>query len=43
MQQRLKAIKGIDALYLPNVFDFDTDPPEPDDYANSFREEIGPI
>ncbi len=41
MQQRLKAIKGIDALYLPNVFDFETPPPEPDDYAMSFREEIG--
>lgn len=41
MQQRLKAIKGIDSLYLPNVFDFETEPPEPDDYANSFRAEIG--
>lgn len=41
MQQRLKAFKGIDALYLPNVFDFDNPPPEPDDYAMSFRQEIG--
>lgn len=41
MQQRLKAIKGIDALYLPNVFDFESPPPEPDEYAMSFREEIG--
>ena len=41
MQQRLKAIKGIDALYLPNVFDFETPPPEPDNYAMTFREEIG--
>lgn len=41
MQQRLKAIKGIDALYLPNVFDFDSPAPEPDAYAMSFREEIG--
>jgi glycosyltransferase involved in cell wall biosynthesis len=41
MQQRLWAIKGIDALYLPNVFDFDNPPPPPDDYANSFRGEVG--
>ncbi|MEM9953373.1 MAG: glycosyltransferase family 4 protein [Chloroflexota bacterium] len=40
MQQRLKAIKGIDALYLPNVFDFENPPLAPDDYALSFREEI---
>ncbi|MGB7342537.1 MAG: glycosyltransferase family 4 protein [Phototrophicaceae bacterium] len=41
MQQRLKAIKGIEALYLPNVFDFANPPSVPDDYAKSFREEIG--
>ncbi|MEL6307234.1 MAG: glycosyltransferase family 4 protein [Chloroflexota bacterium] len=41
MQQRLRAIKGIDALYLPNVFDFATPAPEPDDYANRFREVVG--
>ncbi|MEM6283347.1 MAG: glycosyltransferase family 4 protein [Chloroflexota bacterium] len=41
MQQRLKAIRGIDALYLPNVFDFAAPAPQPDDYAMSFREEIG--
>ncbi|GAB5493932.1 MAG: glycosyltransferase family 4 protein [Phototrophicaceae bacterium] len=41
MQQRLKAIKGIDALYLPNVFNFDDPAPEPDAYAMSFRQEIG--
>jgi glycosyltransferase involved in cell wall biosynthesis len=41
MQQRLWAIKGIDALHLPNVFDFENPPPPPDDYANTFRREIG--
>ncbi len=41
MQRRLAAFRGIDALYLPNVFDFDTPPPQPDDYANTFRAELG--
>lgn len=41
MQQRLQAIKGIESLYLPNVFDFENPPPEPDDYAMTFRAEIG--
>ena len=41
MQRRLKAWRGIDSYYLPNVFDFETDPPEPDDYAMSFRQELG--
>ena len=41
MQRRLRVIKGIDALYLPNVFDFDTPPPQPDAYALTFREEVG--
>ncbi|MBZ0294782.1 MAG: glycosyltransferase family 4 protein [Anaerolineae bacterium] len=41
MQQRLYAFRGIQALYLPNVFDFETAPPEPDDYARTFRQEIG--
>jgi glycosyltransferase involved in cell wall biosynthesis len=41
MQQRLRAIKGIDALYLPNVFDFESPPPEPDEFAMSFRQEVG--
>ena len=40
MQRRLKAWRGIDALYLPNVFDFATPPPPPDDYAMSFRREL---
>lgn len=41
MQQRLWAIKGIEALYLPNVFDFENPPSPPDAYANTFRSEIG--
>lgn len=41
MQQRLRAFRGIEAIYLPNVFDFDNPPPPPDDYALSFRQEIG--
>ncbi|GAB4524783.1 MAG: glycosyltransferase family 4 protein [Anaerolineae bacterium] len=41
MQRRLYAWRGIRALYLPNVFNFETPPPPPDDYANSFRAEMG--
>ena len=41
MQRRLEAWRGIQAAYLPNVFDFHTPPPPPDDYANTFREELG--
>lgn len=41
MQRRLKGWRGIDALYLPNVFNFNTPAPEPDDYAMTFREEMG--
>ncbi|MDQ7024067.1 MAG: glycosyltransferase family 4 protein [Anaerolineae bacterium] len=41
MQQRLNAFRGIEALYLPNVFDFENPPPAPDDYTKTFRSEIG--
>ncbi|MCI0710185.1 MAG: glycosyltransferase family 4 protein [Chloroflexi bacterium] len=41
MQRRIKSFKGIDALYLPNVFDYDNAPPPPDDYAMTFRETVG--
>lgn len=41
MQRRLYAWRGIDSFYLPNVFDFENPPPEPDDYAMSFRSEMG--
>jgi glycosyltransferase involved in cell wall biosynthesis len=41
MQRRLYAWRGIRAHYLPNVFDFANPPPFPDDYAKTFRDEIG--
>lgn len=41
MKQRLYQFRGIDALYLPNVFDFENPPPKPDEYALSFRKELG--
>lgn len=41
MKRRLYAWRGIQAMYLPNVFDFETPPPPPDEYANTFREELG--
>lgn len=41
MQRRMKAWRGIEAAYLPNVFDFENPPPAPDDYAMTFRDEIG--
>lgn len=41
MQRRLKAFRGLDSKYLPNVFDFAQPPPPPDDYAMSFRDELG--
>lgn len=41
MQRRLKAFRGIEATYLPNVFDFENPPGPPDEYAMSFRAELG--
>lgn len=41
MQRQLYIRRGIEAVYLPNVFDFDNPPPEPDEYALSFRAELG--
>jgi glycosyltransferase involved in cell wall biosynthesis len=41
MQRRLYAWRGIQALYLPNVFDFENPPPPPDEYALSFRAQLG--
>jgi glycosyltransferase involved in cell wall biosynthesis len=41
MQKRLYAWRGIPALYLPNIFDYDHPPPPPDAYAMSFRAELG--
>lgn len=41
MQQRLYAWRGIPALVMPNVFDYENPPPKPDAYALSFRAELG--
>ncbi|MFO7320297.1 MAG: glycosyltransferase family 4 protein [Chloroflexota bacterium] len=41
MQRRLHSWRGISSLYLPNVFDFENPPPPPDDYALTFRSELG--
>ena len=40
-QKNLKAWFGLDSTYLPNVFDFDSPPPEPDAFANTFRSRLG--
>jgi glycosyltransferase involved in cell wall biosynthesis len=40
-QQALAGRCGLEAVVIPNVLDFDLPPPEPDDYARSFRAEIG--
>jgi mannosylglucosylglycerate synthase len=37
----LKSRRGIDSLVVPNVFDFETPPPELDDYNADFREVTG--
>lgn len=41
MKRRLYQFRGIESTYLPNVFDFANPPPPPDDYALSFRREMG--
>jgi mannosylglucosylglycerate synthase len=41
MQQRLYAWRGIPSHYLPNVFDFENPPPATDEYAQTFRSELG--
>lgn len=40
-QKNLKAWFGLDSAYLPNVFDFDNSPPQPDAFANTFRSRLG--
>lgn len=37
----LKLRCGLDATIIPNVLDFETVPPEPDEYARGFRADIG--
>jgi glycosyltransferase involved in cell wall biosynthesis len=38
---RLNARRGIDSTVIPNVFDFDTPPPQIDDYNKDLRASIG--
>lgn len=41
MQRRLAAWRGIEAQYVPNVWEFEAPPPPLDDYALSFRAAVG--
>ena len=41
MQRELQVRRNIDAVYIPNVFDFESQPPPPDDYSNNFYEDMG--
>lgn len=41
MQRRLMSWLGVPSFYLPNVMDYDHPPPPPDEYALSFRAEMG--
>jgi mannosylglucosylglycerate synthase len=41
MQQRLYAWRGIRSFYMPNIFDFEHPPAPPDDYAMTFKAELG--
>ena len=40
-RRELAQRKGIAGSLIPNVFDFDTEPPAPDEYARDLREQIG--
>lgn len=40
-QEQISRRKGVGAMLVPNVFDFHTPPPEPDDYSRDVRSEIG--
>lgn len=41
MQRRLASWLGMDSEYLPNVMDYDNPPPPPDEFALSFRAQLG--
>ncbi|NDJ75156.1 MAG: glycosyltransferase family 4 protein [Chloroflexi bacterium] len=41
MQRELQIRRAINAVYIPNVFDFENPPPLPDAHSNSFRAELG--
>ncbi len=40
-QEDLSHRRGVTSILVPNVLDFETPPPEADDYAKSFREDAG--
>lgn len=40
-QEDLSHRRGVSSILVPNVLDFETPPPEPDDYARQFRADIG--
>lgn len=40
-QEQLSRRKGVGALLIPNVFDFEEPAPEPDDYTSDVRESLG--
>ncbi len=40
-QEDLSHRRGVSSILVPNVLDFENEPPEPDDYARSLRSEIG--
>ena len=40
-QRDLKFFRDLDAVVVPNVFDFDTPPPDIDDYSRDFRQAMG--
>lgn len=40
-QRDLKVFRQMEAVVLPNVFDYDTPPPELDDYSRDFRDAMG--
>jgi glycosyltransferase involved in cell wall biosynthesis len=40
-QRDLKFFRDLDAMVVPNVFDYETPPPGTDDYSSDFREALG--
>ena len=40
-QEDLAHRRGVSSVLVPNVLDFENEPPEPDDYIQSFRRDVG--
>lgn len=40
-EEQIALRKGLASLYIPNVFDFESPAPQPDDYSADIREQIG--